>query len=105
MSEAHKFTLAESLEARTALIKEFSLMLGIAWEDVRDVYGDDEAGHNIFWDDTNNPTRKAKVVATFLVERLLWSRDYGLILDYDPTAITKNSPFASQIFFSRCRIC
>lgn len=105
MSEPRKFTLAESLEARDALTKEVSNMLGVAWMDVYDTTGQEyEEARNVFWEGDRQETWFSKKFARMLVERLLWSREYGLILDYDPEAdrarFKAPTSTAAQIFSS-----
>lgn len=99
MIEPRTFTLAESLVARDTLSREVANLAGVAWDDVRDAYGEDHIPvENPFWYGGNQTSVFAGKFARMLVDRLLWSRDYGVILDYDPDAIIKKDPFAPENF-------
>jgi hypothetical protein len=81
VSEQRKFTLAQSLEARTALAAEVASMLDVAAMDLEDMFSERDSMHTM-----SHPNRLAQKFAALLVDRLLWSADSGLILDYDPNA-------------------
>lgn len=84
MSEEKKFTLAEAIEVNQAISNEIADILDVAAIDVNDLYGDDSL-LGIFSNDEGN-TRVAGLFAHALTDRLLWSRDSGLILTFDPDA-------------------
>lgn len=84
MAEEKKFTLAEAIEVNQAISNEIADVLDVAAIDVNDLYGDDSL-LGIFGDDKGT-TRVGRVFAHALTDRLLWARDSGLILTFDPEA-------------------
>lgn len=80
MTEEKKFTLAEAIEVNQAISNEIADILDVAAIDVRDLYGD-ESLIGVFSD-----SKITMLFAHALTDRLLWARDSGLILTFDPDA-------------------
>ena len=82
MTEEKKFTLAEAIEVNQAIANEIADLIPVAAQDIWDLYRDDSLLSILGEDDS----RVARLLAHCLTDRLLWARDSGLILTFDPDA-------------------